>query len=157
MPAAFAPIAALFNDFTSKSLPLRGTDMTVVVTPPRVPSRGGSLASFSNTAPHSRCVSALVLPLPAAELGKRGGRCRKVSSGDLLGLCQELCCWWVSYPSLFASHPDSRDVGGTAHHRSSTPEVDRQRAYARRNADKCAFASSHAVAANAASSCERTS
>src|SRR5262249_57395285 len=37
MPATFAPIAALFNDFTSKSLPLRGTDMTVVVIPPRVP------------------------------------------------------------------------------------------------------------------------
>src|SRR5262249_18257873 len=64
---------------------------------------------------------------------------------DLRGLWQELCFWRVSYPSLFASHPDSRDVGGTAHHTSSTPEVDRQRAYARPHADQCAFANSHAA------------
>ena len=45
MPATFAPIAALLNDLTSKSLPLRGTDMTVVVMHPRVPytAVGGNL------------------------------------------------------------------------------------------------------------------
>ena len=57
--ATFAPIAALFNDFTSKSLPLRGTDMTVVVTPPRVPrpAVGGDLLHLSPIPPPTAAVS----------------------------------------------------------------------------------------------------
>ena len=123
--------------------------MKVVIMPRRVSCTavgGEPLASSSNIESHSACVSPPLLSLSAAELGKRSGRCRN-SSGDLPGLCQELCCRGVRprYPSL-ASHSDSRDAGSTAHYRPSTPELDRRGA-PRRNTDKCAFANSHAVAA----------
>src|SRR5215471_18173109 len=51
MPATFAPIAALLNDFTFKSLPVRGTDMTVVVIAPRVPYSTAVGANLSRLPP----------------------------------------------------------------------------------------------------------
>src|SRR5262249_22556527 len=59
LPAKLAPIAALLNDFTSKSLPLWGTDMTVLVIPRRVPCTavGVNLSLLQPISPRTVLVS----------------------------------------------------------------------------------------------------
>jgi hypothetical protein len=52
-------MAALLNDFAFEALPLRGTDMTVVVIPPRVPCTavGANLSLLQPISPRAVLVS----------------------------------------------------------------------------------------------------
>jgi hypothetical protein len=144
MPATFAPIAALLNDFTSKSLPLRGTDITVVVIPPRVPCTavGGNLSPFPPIPRRAFLVPVRCFLLTGqlnevnvstrAEGVHSGGReqCRTPC-------CQRAVAWLVPPPN----RPDTLHAGSAARPRPNIPVPAPWGAWACRNAHNKCFSS----------------